>query len=252
MRTSSAPFTILASAASIHYESTYQEVLGPGSGLFASEAEMARLDTALVISSLALLADGAAAWIAALGFAAIVATDYLGRSASVREAVGACLHRGLSGVASLIAFLLVLFGLGIVAFIVVAGATGVASSMDDAVGAITMLAAVVAGIAIVAVACRDLFGSVPAPTPGFDGARAGLVPVAFPTMLTPGVVLLAVAVGADRGVVAAVGVIAVAAAVALVGFVTLPPSVRRIGQGVVGAATVGIGAYVVLDGVYAI
>ncbi len=53
---------------------------------------------------------------------------------------------------------------------------------------------------------------MPEPEPALPGRRAALVPVAFPTLLTPGLALLALTAAADHSAVAALVVLAVALA----------------------------------------
>ena len=62
---------------------------------------------------------------------------------------------------------------------------------------------------------------LPRPEPEVDGWRAGLVPLAFPVVLSPDLALLAISVGADEGV-ATVAVAAAVAAAALVGGAFVP------------------------------
>jgi small neutral amino acid transporter SnatA (MarC family) len=62
---------------------------------------------------------------------------------------------------------------------------------------------------------RALVFARPAPEPELAALKAGLVPVAFPLLLTPGVVALAVAAGGDGVEADAVGALAVALALVL-------------------------------------
>ena len=82
-------------------------------------------------------------------------------------------------------------------------------------------ARIAAGIGLLVVAIHDMFASAPAPEPGFSGLWGGLVPMAIPVAFTPGAAGLAIAVGADLGVAAAVG--STIPALAVVGVVTLTP-----------------------------
>jgi small neutral amino acid transporter SnatA (MarC family) len=62
---------------------------------------------------------------------------------------------------------------------------------------------------------RALVFARPAPEPELAGLRAALVPVAFPLLLSPGVVALAVAAGGDDVEPEAVAALAIACALAL-------------------------------------
>ena len=122
----------------------------------------------------------------------------------------------------------------------------------DAIDLTGSSARIAAGVAIVAVAVKDMLSAPPGPQPGLSGWKAALVPVAFPTMLTPAVAGLAMAGAADRGVGVVVVAMAIAAGLAAIGHLTIPERIRRVGQAVVGMAAVVVGVLVVLDGVYAI
>lgn len=113
-------------------------------------------------------------------------------------------------------------------------------------------ARIAAGIALLAVAGKDVFARPPSPEPALPGTLAGLVPLAFPVLFSPALALLAVAGAAERGIAVAVG--AVALSLIPAGIVLAAPLRRgqRLGTATVGAAGTGIAALVVLDGVYAI
>ena len=72
---------------------------------------------------------------------------------------------------------------------------------------------------------RALVFARPAAEPELAGLKAGLVPVAFPLLLTPGVVALAIAAGGDRVEAEAVGALALALALTL-GATLLPRGSR--------------------------
>ena len=57
---------------------------------------------------------------------------------------------------------------------------------------------------------RALLAGSPRPAPALPGLRAALVPVAFPLLLQPGVVVLALAAGGDDVAGTAIGALAVA------------------------------------------
>ena len=68
--------------------------------------------------------------------------------------------------------------------------------------------------AIVLMSLRDLLGPPLTPTPSLSGALAGLVPIAFPAMFTPALVLLSIAAAHERGVPVALAALVPAIAVA--------------------------------------
>ena len=72
---------------------------------------------------------------------------------------------------------------------------------------------------------RALVFARPAGEPELAGLKAGLVPVAFPLLLTPGVVALAIAAGGDGVEAEAVGALALALALTL-GATLLPRGTR--------------------------
>ncbi|HSE80604.1 MAG TPA: hypothetical protein VLA87_02785 [Gaiellaceae bacterium] len=72
-----------------------------------------------------------------------------------------------------------------------------------------------AALVLVLEGARALVFAWPAPEPELAGLEAGLVPVAFPLLLSPGVVALAVAAGGDDVEPEAVGALAIACALTL-------------------------------------
>jgi small neutral amino acid transporter SnatA (MarC family) len=72
-----------------------------------------------------------------------------------------------------------------------------------------------AALVLVLEGARALVFARPAPEPELAGLKAGLVPVAFPLLLTPGVVALAVAAGGDDVEPEAVGALALACGLVL-------------------------------------
>ncbi len=110
---------------------------------------------------------------------------------------------------------------------------------------------IAAGVAVVVVGIRDLFLQPPPPEPALAGWRAGIVPMAFPSLLTPALLILAVSAGSERGVVTAFGL--VGAAVLLAGLIVVANvrgTYRR--AAAVGSAGVVIGTLLTLNGVTAI
>lgn len=130
-------------------------------------------------------------------------------------------------------------------------AAGVSGPVVDVLSVSGSSARIAAGVAIVLVSLRDLVGPPLAPMPALAGRRAGLVPVAFPAMLTPAFVLLAIAAGHERGVATAVASVlpAIVMAAAAVGVGCTGP---RWFRPLTAVAAGGIGTLVVLDGVYAV
>lgn len=122
----------------------------------------------------------------------------------------------------------------------------------DAIDITGSSARIAAGVAVAAMGVKDMFTAPPAPTPALSGRWAGVLPIAFPAILTPAVALLVMAGAADRGVAPTLVAAGIAIAVAVLGLLTIAPRIRRGGQAAVGIAAVGIGALVTLDGVYAI
>jgi small neutral amino acid transporter SnatA (MarC family) len=72
-----------------------------------------------------------------------------------------------------------------------------------------------AGLVLALEGARALVFARPAAEPELPGLKAGLVPVAFPLLLTPGVVALAVAAGGDEVEAEAVGALALTLALTL-------------------------------------
>lgn len=89
---------------------------------------------------------------------------------------------------------------------------------------------------------------LPRPEPAGDVWRAGLVPVAFPTLLTPDLGLLALSLGADEGVLPVALAAAVALALLVAAAVVPPPQSGRAGAATTGMARV-IAAVLVVAGV---
>ncbi len=110
---------------------------------------------------------------------------------------------------------------------------------------------IASGAAVLVVGTRDLFMQPPSPEPALQGWRAGIVPMAFPFILTPGLAILAISAGSDRGAGTAVGMIGAAILVVAV------MAVGNIGvtywrTATVGSAGVVFGTLLLLNGVSAI
>jgi small neutral amino acid transporter SnatA (MarC family) len=114
-----------------------------------------------------------------------------------------------------------------------------------------------AGIVAVLTGAADLVRRPPSPEPALPGRRAALVPVAIPIVARPALLVVALAAGADRGVLVAVAamVLGVALMTALVSRVpTEGPGGRalRWAGRVVAAGLVVAGVLVGIDGVMAV
>ncbi|MDE0701615.1 MAG: hypothetical protein F4Y27_00545 [Acidimicrobiaceae bacterium] len=110
---------------------------------------------------------------------------------------------------------------------------------------------IAAGVAVLIVGIRDLFVQPPSPEPALTGRLAGIMPMAFPTLFTPALVILAISAASARGVVAAFGIIG--AVILLVGLI-VAANVRGTywRAAAVGSAGVVIGTLLTLNGVTAI
>lgn len=96
-----------------------------------------------------------------------------------------------------------------------------ATPLLDALAVSAPNARIAAGLVLAVQAVVDLVRRAPSPEPALPGWRAGLVPVAFPVLLRPGTGVLAVAGGADHGVLAVLGA-ATAALALLVALAAVP------------------------------
>jgi small neutral amino acid transporter SnatA (MarC family) len=134
----------------------------------------------------------------------------------------------------------------------VVAAAAASGPLLDAIDVTGPSARIAAGIAIAAVAAKDLFASPPAAEPGLSGWKAGIVPLALPVMFSPALALIAIAGASDRGVVVTTIVLLVALLLAGLAAIRPPNRGMRSLVGVVGVLGMAVGALVVLDGVYSI
>ncbi len=112
---------------------------------------------------------------------------------------------------------------------------------------------IAAGVALVVTSLRDVFAPAAVMEPALPGRRAGLIPLAFPTLFTPAVAMLALSAGHERGVLlASVGLLPAVVIAGVVAFWLGPDPPRRPLISAVGLAGVAVGALMTLDGVYAI
>ena len=93
-----------------------------------------------------------------------------------------------------------------------------------------------------------------APEPELRGLGAALVPIAFPLLLTPGVVMLALTAGGDDIVGEAVGALAVAFALVLLMTLTprgpRPDALLAAGGRLLGAAEIAVGIALAVDSLH--
>jgi small neutral amino acid transporter SnatA (MarC family) len=140
----------------------------------------------------------------------------------------------------------------VVTSLAVVAAAAASGPLLDAIDVTGPSARIAAGIALAAVAAKDVFASPPEAEPGLSGWRAGVVPLALPVMFSPALALIAIAGGSDRGVIAT-GLV-LFAALLVAGLAALRPPNRGLRGlvAVVGVLGIAVAALVVLDGVYSI
>ena len=142
------------------------------------------------------------------------------------------------------------FGLGAV---IVAAA--LSEPLLDAIDVSASTFRIAAGVVVAMGGLVRLADALPRPEPGIGGWRAGIVPLAFPLLLAPDLVLLAISLGADEGVApVAVGGAIGAAAVVAAAWVPRPlgPRARFAGAGaarMLAAVLVVAGVALAVDGV---
>ena len=110
---------------------------------------------------------------------------------------------------------------------------------------------IAAGAAVLVVGIRDLFMQPPPPEPALQGWRAGIVPMAFPVILTPALTILSISAGSERDAATAVGLIGTAILLVAATVVANVQGTHR-RAAVVGSAGVVFGALLLLNGVTAI
>lgn len=139
-----------------------------------------------------------------------------------------------------------------VTLLLVLVAAVIAAPLLDLVGVTGASARIAAGIAMLAVALKDIALAPPRAEPGLPGRRAALVPLAFPVLFTPAVAMLAVAGGSDRGVVVVALCSLVGLGLAAAAIAAGPSLGRRALVAIGGTCAAAIAALTTLDGVYAI
>jgi len=143
-----------------------------------------------------------------------------------------------------------------IGFAVLVGVAAAASPLLEAADVSDSTMRVAAGLVLAATGLVDLWGPFPRSEPALPGWQAGLVPLAFPLLLRPAVVLFGLAAGADAGVArAAIGAalaLGVVLASAAVSPTQLDPRVRRTADGVarlVAAGLIAVGVALTVNGV---
>ncbi len=142
---------------------------------------------------------------------------------------------------------------GLVAVVVLGLLAAVSGPFLDAIEVTQEMFIIAAGFVALLGAARVFFRPEPVAEPRLDGWRAGLWPIAYPTLLLPEAMMLAVAFGARRGAapVVVAGAVAVAVAWAF-GRVPLGTTGRRLlaGIGAVLAAVLVVAAtWLIIEGV---
>ncbi len=144
-----------------------------------------------------------------------------------------------------------------VAFAALVGVAGAATPLLDAGDVSDSTMRIAAGFVLTATGLVDLLGPFPRAEPALAGWRAGLVPLAFPLLLRPAVVLYGLSAGADTGAARTAIGAAVALGVVLASSLALParldPRARRALGGLarlVAAGLIAVGIVLTVDGVF--
>lgn len=135
-----------------------------------------------------------------------------------------------------------------------AGAAAVGGTFLDALDITPETFRLAAAVVLALEGARALVVAQPAPEPELGGLGAALVPVAFPLLLSPGVVVLALTAGGDDIVGEAVGALVVAFATVLL--TTLisrgarADALLAAGGRLLGAAEIAVGIALAVDSVH--
>ena len=114
-------------------------------------------------------------------------------------------------------------------------------------------ARIAAGFGLLAVGLRDLLAPPPSPAPSLPGPWAGLIPMAFPVGFTPATAAIAMAAGADLGVIVTLGATAPALAVVLaIGLAPIPAGWLASLRHLTALFAVVVAALIAVDGVRSI
>lgn len=141
----------------------------------------------------------------------------------------------------------------VVAALVLWGIAAVSGPFLDAIDVSPETFVIAAGLVIGLAGFRSILRTTPGPEPALEGLRASLWPIAFPRLLAPETVALAIAAGARNGVSPTVASLAVG----LMLVVLLAPVPRRsVGDGVMrwlgalaGVVLVVVGTVLMIEGV---
>ncbi|HSG79525.1 MAG TPA: hypothetical protein VLD62_08100 [Acidimicrobiia bacterium] len=133
------------------------------------------------------------------------------------------------------------------------GVAGASGPFLEAIDVSPETFVIAAGLVIGFAGLRSILRTTPGPEPALDGMRASLWPIAFPRLLAPETVALAIAAGARNGVPSTVGSVAVG--LVLVVALALVPR-RAVGDGVLrwlgalaGVVLVVVGTVLMIEGV---
>jgi small neutral amino acid transporter SnatA (MarC family) len=142
------------------------------------------------------------------------------------------------------------------ALLTLAGTAALAALADplaDAVSLATPTVRMAAGAVLAAQGIAAMVMALPRPEPRLAGRRAALMPVAFPTLFTPALGILAVSGSLDHSIGVAIAVLAVALATVPVLAIAMPRPPARVVRGVaalVGALLTVAGIGLVFDGIF--
>jgi small neutral amino acid transporter SnatA (MarC family) len=133
---------------------------------------------------------------------------------------------------------------------------GVALLADPLLGALNVSAPgfrTVAGVLALLLGAHDLFRRPPSPDPALPGSRAALVPVAFPLVARPALLVMALGVGADCSVLVPLAALAVGVAALTFLVARVPPGARlRWGARLLAVGLVVCGVLLAIDGVLSV
>jgi len=142
----------------------------------------------------------------------------------------------------------------LVALAAAAGVAAVGGTVLDALDITPETFRLAAAVVLALEGARALVLARPAREPELGGLGAALVPVAFPLLLTPGVVMLALTAGGDDDVALAIGALAVAFGLVLL--TTLVPrgtgsdALLAAGGRLLGAAEIAVGVALAVQSVH--
>jgi len=146
---------------------------------------------------------------------------------------------------------------GVIGGLAVCVAAAVGGSLLDALDVSEPSFRTAAGIVAVLAGAVDVFRRPPRPEPALEGSLAALIPVAFPIVIRPAVLVLALGAGADLGVPVTAGAMALGIAL-LIGLVARWPTDGPKGRALrwagrlLAVALVAGGVVLILDGVLAV